>query len=227
LARQTFIHFAQAWLDRGWLWHGPDDLVRPRLTLTGALDALQGREPVVIFAPHFVGLDAGWTALTQQLPRHFQTIYTPQSNHVLDDWILAGRQRFGQARLLLREDGVKPLVAALRQGDLLYLLPDMSFGLSESVFVPFYGISAATVPSLSRFARLGRAQVVPVITRLTPQGYEVEVQPAWKDFPTDDALADTARMNLQLQTYIDAMPDQYYWVHKRFKTQPPGQTSPY
>ena len=227
LARQTFIHFAQAWLDRGWLWHGPDDLVRQRLTLTGALDALQGSEPVVIFAPHFVGLDAGWTALTQQLPRHFHTIYTPQSNHVLDDWILAGRQRFGQARLLLREDGVKPLVAALRQGDPLYLLPDMSFGLSESVFVPFYGISAATVPSLSRFARLGRAQVVPVITRLTPQGYTVEVQPAWKDFPTDDALADTARMNLQLQTYIDAMPDQYYWVHKRFKTQPPGQTAPY
>jgi KDO2-lipid IV(A) lauroyltransferase len=69
--------------------------------------------------------------------------------------------------------------------------------------------------------------VVPVITRLTPQGYTVEVQPAWKDFPTDDALADTARMNLQLQTYIDAMPDQYYWVHKRFKTQPPGQTAPY
>lgn len=227
LARQTFIHFAQAWLDRGWLWHGPDDLVRQRLTLTGALDALQGSEPVVIFAPHFVGLDAGWTALTQQLPRHFQTIYTPQSNHVLDDWILAGRQRFGQAQLMLREDGVKPLVAALRQGDPLYLLPDMSFGLSESVFVPFYGISAATVPSLSRFAKLGRAQVVPVITRLTPQGYTVEVQPAWKDFPTDDALADTARMNLQLQTYIDAMPDQYYWVHKRFKTQPPGQTAPY
>ncbi len=227
LARQTFIHFAQAWLDRGWLWHGPDDLVRQRLTLTGALDALQGSEPAVIFAPHFVGLDAGWTALTQQLPRHFQTIYTPQSNQVLDAWILAGRQRFGQARLLLREDGVKPLVAALRQGDPLYLLPDMSFGLSESVFVPFYGISAATVPSLSRFARLGRAQVVPVITRLTPQGYTVEVQPAWKDFPTDDALADTARMNLQLQTYIDAMPDQYYWVHKRFKTQPPGQAAPY
>ena len=227
LARQTFIHFAQAWLDRGWLWHGPDDLVRQRLNLTGALDVLQGSEPVVIFAPHFVGLDAGWTALTQQLSRHFQTIYTPQSNHVLDAWILAGRQRFGQARLLLREDGVKPLVAALRQGDPLYLLPDMSFGLSESVFVPFYGISAATVPSLSRFARLGRAQVVPVITRLTPQGYTVEVQAAWKDFPTDDTLADTARMNLQLQTYIDAMPDQYYWVHKRFKTQPPGQAAPY
>ena len=227
LARQTFIHFAQAWLDRGWLWHGPDDLVRQRLTLTGALDALQGSEPVVIFAPHFVGLDAGWTALTQQLPRHFQTIYTPQSNHVLDAWILAGRQRFGQACLQLREDGVKPLVAALRQGDPLYLLPDMSFGLSESVFVPFYGISAATVPSLSRFARLGRAQVVPVITRLTPQGYTVEVQPAWKDFPTDDALADTAHMNQQLQTYIDAMPNQYYWVHKRFKTQPPGQAAPY
>ena len=227
LSRRTFVHFAQAWLDRGWLWHGTPEQVRARLTLSGAVDELQGNQPVVVFAPHFVGLDAGWTALTQQLPRHFTTIYTNQSNPVLDTWILAGRQRFGSVRLFGRIDGVKSIVASLRAGDPLYLLPDMNFGVEDSVFVPFYGVAAATVPSLSRFARLGRAKVVPVMTRMTHGGYEVEVMPAWQDFPTNDAVADTALMNQRLQAAIDTMPDQYFWVHKRFKSRPPGVPAVY
>ena len=227
LARRTFVHFAQAWLDRGWLWHGPPGVTRQRLTLTGAVNELQGHEPIVIFAPHFVGLDAGWTALTQQLPRQFTTIYTNQANKTVDAWILAGRQRFGSVRLFGRIDGVKTIVAALRSGDPLYLLPDMSFGQENSVFVPFYGVSAATLPSLSRFAKLGRAKVVPVVTRMTRQGYEVEVMSAWPDFPSSDALADTAFMNQRLESYIDSMPDQYFWVHKRFKDRPIGTPSVY
>ncbi len=227
LAIRTFIHFAQAWLDRGWLWHGSPEVVRQRLKITGAVSELQGQEPVVIFAPHFMGLDAGWTALTQQLPRRFNTIYTDQANKVIDAWILAGRRRFGQVRLFGRIEGVKTIVAALRAGELLYLLPDMNFGPEESVFVPFYGVQAATVPSLSRFAKLGRAKVVPVVTRMTKDGYEVQVMPAWRDIPGDDVAADTALMNLRLQTFIDTMPEQYFWVHKRFKDRPPGEPSVY
>lgn len=227
VALRTFVHFAQAWLDRGWLWHGSPDLVRRRLTLSGAVDELRGEQPTVIFAPHFVGLDAGWTALTQQLPRHFTTIYTDQSDKVVDAWILAGRQRFGRARLFGRIEGVKTIVAALRAGEPLYLLPDMNFGPEESVFVPFYGVPAATVPSLSRFARLGRAKVVPVLTRMTRSGYEVQVMPSWSDFPSDDAVADTALMNRRLEDYIATMPDQYFWVHKRFKDRPPGLPAVY
>jgi KDO2-lipid IV(A) lauroyltransferase len=188
---------------------------------------LDGSDPTVLFAPHFVGLDAGWTALTQQLSRHFTTIYTDQANKLADKWILKGRQRFGASRLFGRIDGVKTIVTTLRQGEPLYLLPDMNFGPHESLFVPFFGVSAATVPSLSRFARLGRAKVVPVVTRMTPQGYEVQVLPAWPDFPTDDQQADTAVMNARLQTYIDTMPEQYYWVHKRFKDRPPGEPDVY
>ena len=227
LTIRTFIHFAQAWLDRGWLWHGAPEVVRRRLNLTGAVSELQGDDPVLVFAPHFVGMDAGWTALTQQLARSFTTIYTNQANQVLDAWILAGRQRFGQVRLFGRVEGVKTIVAALRAGAPLYLLPDMNFGPQESVFVPFYGVSAATVPSLSRFAKLGRAKVVPVVTRMTPDGYEVEVMPAWSGFPSDDVLADTALMNQRLQAYIDTMPDQYFWVHKRFKDRPSGESPVY
>jgi len=225
--RRTFVCFAQAWLDRSWLWHGAPEVVRARVKLTGDMQALAGSDPVVMFVPHFVGMDAGWMALTQQLSRHFTTIYTNQSNPLVDDWILAGRQRFGSGRLFGRTDGVKTIVAALRAGEPLCLLPDMNFGLNESVFVPFYGISAATVPSLSRFARLGRAKVLPLINRLTRTGYSVEVLPAWENFPSDDATADTARMNAELQTYINTMPEQYYWVHKRFKDRPPGEADFY
>ncbi len=227
LTQSVFIHFAQAWLDRSWLWHGSADLVHSRLQVTGTVEELQGTDPVVIFAPHFVGLDAGWTALTLLFARHFTTIYTDQTNKVMDAWILAGRQRFGSAQLFGRVDGVKTIVAALRLGHPLYLLPDMNFGPQESVFVPFYGVSAATVPSLSRFARLGRAKVVPVVTRMTASGYEVQVLSAWANFPTDDSQADTALMNQRLQSYIDSMPDQYYWVHKRFKDRPAGEPEVY
>lgn len=226
-AVQVFIHFAQSWLDRGWLWHGSPQLTQRRLRLTGAVHELDGDRPTVLFAPHFMGLDAGWTALTQRIPRRFTTIYTDQANPVSDAWILEGRKRFGSARLFGRIEGVKPILEALKKGEPLYLLPDMNFGPEESVFVPFYGVPAATVPSLSRFARLGRAKVVPVISTMTRDGYDIQVLPAWTDFPSGDVLADTALMNERLQGYIDTMPSQYYWVHKRFKDRPPGETPPY
>ena len=227
LGPRIFIRVAQAWLDRSWLWHAKAEVVRQRLNLTGALSEFEGNDPIVMFAPHFVGMDAGWTAVTQQLPRRFTGIYTDQANKVVDAWMLKGRQRFETARPFGRIDGVKAIVSSLRAGAPLYLLPDMNFGAEESIFVPFYGVPAATVPSLSRFARLGRAKVVPVVARMTPSGYDVTVMPAWQDFPTADLQADTALMNRRLQDYIDQMPDQYYWVHKRFKTRPQGMPEIY
>jgi KDO2-lipid IV(A) lauroyltransferase len=227
VTRGVFVAVAQSFLDRGWLWHAAPDVVRRRLVLTGALDELAGNAPTILFAPHFVGLDAGVTGLTQQLPRRVIGIYTQQSNKIVDAWVLKGRHRFGGARPMSRSEGVREIISALRAGDLMYLLPDMNFGPEESIFVPFYGVPAATVPSLSRFARLARAKVVPIVTRLTPAGYEVQVLPSWGNFPTGDVTADTARMNAELQTYIDRMPAQYYWVHKRFKTRPPGEAGVY
>jgi Kdo2-lipid IVA lauroyltransferase/acyltransferase len=115
----------------------------------------------------------------------------------------------------------------MRRGEYLHLSPDMSFGLAQSVFVPFYGQQAATVPSLSRIAKLGRARVVPMTSRLTKTGYEIVLHSEWENYPTDDAVADTALMNARLETLINDMPAQYFWVHKRFKTRPPGAPSVY
>ena len=227
VARETFVRFAQAWLDRSWLWDGPAERVRERVVLQGAVQALADPKPTLVFAPHFYGLDAGGMALTLNFQRPMLSIYTPQPSAAVDEWLHRGRSRFGEVQLFNRSDGVKSLVSALRKGGLLYLLPDMNFGPEESIFVPFFGVSAATVPSLSRFARLARAQVVPVVTRMTPSGYTVEVMPPWPHFPTDDVVADTTRMNRELEAWILTMPAQYYWVHKRFKTRPPGEAGVY
>ena len=227
LARQNFIYYMQALLDRGWLWHGSAAVTLRRLKITGAVEQLQNDEPVVLFVPHFVGLDAGNTAFTQQIPRKLITIYTNQANKTMDAWILKRRARFGNIRLFGRVAGVKEIIAALRSGEMLGILPDMGFGPEESIVVPFYGIPTYTVPSLHRFARLGKAKVVPVLNKMTNYGYEVQVLPAWDNFPSSSMEADTTRMNKALEGYIESMPAQYFWVHKRFKDRPPGEKSVY
>lgn len=226
-AQECFVVFCQTWLDRSWLWAAPREQVLQRVQLQGALHELEGDTPTIIFAPHFYGMDAGGLALPLHTTRAFTSIFSTHPNPAVDAWFMQGRQRFGDVRMLNRDDGVKPIISSLRQGGLLYLLPDMDFGPNESIFVPFYGVQTATVPSLSRFARLGRAKVVGMVTRLTPTGYVAEITPAWEHFPTGDVEADTARMNAELQRYIDPSPGQYYWVHKRFKTRPAGEPSVY
>jgi Kdo2-lipid IVA lauroyltransferase/acyltransferase len=227
LARQNFIFYMQALLDRGWLWHGSAAVTLRRLKITGAVEQLQNDQPVVLFVPHFVGLDAGNTAFTQQIPRKLITIYTNQANKTIDAWILKRRARFGNIRLFGRIAGVKEIIAALRSGEMLGILPDMGFGKHESIVVPFYGIPTYTVPSLHRFTRLGKAKLVPVLNRMTKYGYEINILHAWDNFPSDNMEADTARMNKVLEGYIESMPAQYFWVHKRFKDRPPGEKSVY
>ncbi|MDM0045379.1 lipid A biosynthesis acyltransferase [Variovorax dokdonensis] len=226
IARQTFTYVAQSWLDRSWLWHAPRAVVEKRLTIRGAPQDLQelanGQQALILFAPHFHGLDAAATALTMHMSRPSMTIYTTPRDPMINEWAREGRTRFGNVTALERQDGVKPVLQRLRRGEVLYLLPDMDFGPSQSIFVPFFGVPSATVPSLSRFAQLGRAIVMPAISKVTDDGYEVELLPRWENFPTGDVQADTLRMNQVLEEHIRKMPEQYYWVHRRFKTRPEG-----
>ncbi|MEQ1660081.1 MAG: lipid A biosynthesis acyltransferase, partial [Hylemonella sp.] len=131
-ARECVVHFAQAWFDRAWLWNGKIEVLRPRLRIMGAVEELQGDTPTVIFAPHFFGLDAAGTAINDQIRRPMVSIYTPQRNEAVDQWLHDGRRRFGNLQLFYRDQGVKGIVAALREGALLYLLSDMNFGPEES-----------------------------------------------------------------------------------------------
>jgi Kdo2-lipid IVA lauroyltransferase/acyltransferase len=241
--REVFVFFMQSWLDRLWLWHSPQALLNKRLRIVTMGDqsqcgfagsTLDSTDPVVIFAPHFVGLDAGWTALNRLTTRRYATIYAAQKNESVDHWVRTGREQSDTQLVPLLIDhhaGVRPIIQAIRKGEPLYLLPDMNYEPLDSLFVPFFGVPAATLPVLPRYAKLGKARVVPVISRMTTSGYDIEIHPAWERYPSGnteaDLTADTLRMNLALEQFIATMPTQYYWVHRRFKDQPEGHVSPY
>ena len=223
-----FRAFGQSVLDRAWLWHAPEAVLRERLQWCGDVQALRAPGPLVMFAPHFVGLDAGGMAVAMALqPAAVAFIFVAQSNPVVEDWVRAGRERLGNTRPYFRHEGMRQILAGLKRGDALHLSPDMDFNREESIFVPFMGVQAATVPSLSRLARVAGARVVPVTTRLTAQGYTIEAHTPWADFPTSDLVADTTRMNDWLGEAVRAMPEQYHWVHRRFKTRPEGEPGVY
>lgn len=101
----------------------------------------------------------------------------------------------------------------------------MDYGRKDAIFVPFFGVPAATITGLPRLARLSGAAVLPCVTHILPGGggYKVEIGEPWPDFPSDDVEADTARMNAWIEAKVRTMPEQYYWVHRRFKTRPPGE----
>ena len=228
LAWRHFVAFGQSVLDRAWLWHAPEAVLRERLQWTGAVSEVTDPGPLVVFAPHFVGLDAGGMAVAMQVrPAPVAFIFVAQSNKVVEDWVRAGRERLGNTRPYFRHEGMRQILAGLKRGDPLHLSPDMDFNREESIFVPFMGVSAATVPSLSRLSRVAGARVVPVVTRMTPQGYTIEAHEHLVDFPSEDLVADTTRMNAVLADFIRSMPEQYHWVHRRFKTRPEGEPGVY
>jgi len=117
----------------------------------------------------------------------------------------------------------------MRAGQPFYYLPDMDYGERDTIFVPFFGVQTATITGLSRLARMADAVVLPVITRMLPggQGYVVSIGAAWADFPGESIEDDTRRMNAFIEGEVRRLPEQYFWLHKRFKTRPPGEKSPY
>jgi len=222
-AWQTFRHFSQSFLDRVWLWHGDPERIRQRVAVIDPQGLLKRPGSVLHFAPHFYGMDAGWTRLTLDHPRNWWTFYAPQGSPAMDRWVKDGRRRFGAPRLVSRREGIRPLLRGLKEGAALCLLPDMDLGARDSVFVPFFGQQAATVTSLHRLANATGVPVVPLVVRMVPGGYELHVEPAWEHYPTGDDVADARYMNEKLEGYIRSMPSQYHWLHRRFKTRPPGE----
>lgn len=228
LARRHFQAFARAFLERAILWWGSPARIRRLVRIEGMehFEALRGG-PLILLAPHFVGLDMGGVRLTLDI--EMVSIYSRQKNAVFDAVLYAGRMRFGRLRLLSRQDGVRPALRAMQAGLPFYYLPDMDYGERDTIFVPFFGVETATITGVSRLARLAGARVLPCVTRMLPGGggYALRFLPAWENYPGENVEADTRRMNVFIEEQVRLMPEQYLWVHKRFKTRPPGEASWY
>ncbi|MFM1989316.1 MAG: Lipid biosynthesis lauroyl acyltransferase [Pseudomonadota bacterium] len=226
LGHAHFRGFMRSILDRFFCWYGPPERLRALVTIEDEsnLIAHLGR-PVIVLAPHFVGLDACGVRLS--MDHRFVTMYQRQKNPVLDAAMRAGRERFGKGVVLSRQQGVRAAVRLVRDGLPFYYLPDMDLGARDAVFVPFFGVPAATVTATARLAQLTGAAVVPFVARMTPAGYTGRFYPAWEDFPGDDLEAATRRMNAFIEERVRELPAQYLWSHKRFKTRPEGEPGVY
>jgi len=224
LARRHFQAFARAFLERAILWWGSPARIRRLVRIEGMehFEAVRGG-PLILLAPHFVGLDMGAARL--MLEFDIVSIYARQKNKVFDAVLYAGRMRFGRVTLLSRQQGVRPALRAMQAGRPFYYLPDMDYGERDTIFVPFFGVDAATITGVSRLARLAAARVLPCVTRMLPggEGYVVRFLPALENYPGASIEGDTRRMNALIEEQVRQMPEQYLWVHKRFKTRPPGE----
>ncbi|MET0183914.1 MAG: lysophospholipid acyltransferase family protein [Achromobacter sp.] len=230
--REHIRALSQSFVDRGVLWFGTREAIDAMVEVRGfehVPPLRAAKRPIIFLAPHFVGLDAAATILTIKVEAG-ATMYTPQSDPDIDAIVRAGRGRFNDIHLVSRKEGIRGLIRHLRADRPLYYLPDMDFGREGSIFVPFFGIPAATIPATAQIARKFDAAVLPVIETWDPQSgrYLVEVLPPLADFPGEDSLeAATARLNRDLEDWVRARPSQYYWVHRRFKTRPPGEPKIY
>ncbi len=228
LAKNVYKHLARSALDHGMLWEGTKEEIQEFVTFEGLENILDNMSrPLIIVCPHFAGLDAAGIALNTYV--RGVSLYQTQSNPVWDEAILAGRKRFSDPVLVAKssESDLRPVIRAMKEGLPFFYLPDMDHGRKNSVFLPFCGVEAATIPMVSRLARVTRAQVVWCIATMTEKGYHVIVSKPFENFPTKDYVEDTRRINEELEDWIRAYPDQYLWVHRRFKTRPEGEASVY
>ncbi len=229
----TLTHFqvlSRSLLERCLLWWSRPERLKKLIHVEGEesiRELLQAGRPVILLAPHFVGLDVGGVAIAMRFDS--VSLYAEQSDAVFDRLLFKGRSRFGDQLLLSRQDGIRASIKAMKSGRPFYYLPDVSGRRRDSIYVPFFGIPTATVNAIPRLARATGAAVVPCMTRMLPggQGYRVEIGAPWEDYPVGDVVADTVRINRCIEAAIRTMPEQYFWVHRRFKNQPPGVEDAY
>ena len=228
LVRAHFKMFARGLLERTILWWGSAERIRKLIRVEGVehFEAIK-HKPSILLTPHFVAMDAGGQWIAQETDT--VCMYARQKNVYLTELLLQKRARFRQQKLFSRQQGLRPILKGMREGHPFIYPPDQDQGIKDGAFIPFFGVPAATTTSMSRIAQMTHATVVPSITRMLPggQGYVLTFYPAWKNYPSGDDVADARRMNEFIEQRILEMPEQYFWLHKRFKTRPEGEAALY
>jgi KDO2-lipid IV(A) lauroyltransferase len=235
LAHKHFQAYSRSVFERAILWWASEARLRRliRIETSEGMPADQvpvtgmTAKPTILLCPHFVCLDVGGASIAMEASA--SSMYVAQKNAVFDEVLRAGRARFKPVRLFTRQDGIKPILRALKEHLPYFMLPDMDFGEKDAEFVPFFGVPAATLTATARIAATTGAQVMPVIATFLPnyQGWRVKFYPVWDNYPGADMVAATRRMNEFIEERIREAPAEYFWTHKRYKTRPNGEPSFY
>jgi KDO2-lipid IV(A) lauroyltransferase len=230
IARRHFQAYSRSVWERAILWWAPEARLKRLIQIepNGVIPVAEMTgKPTILLCPHFVCLDVAGAAIAMEASA--SSMYVTQKNAAFDQVLRAGRARFKPVKLFTRQDGIKPILRALRDKLPYFMLPDMDFGEKDAEFVPFFGIQAATLTATARIAATTGAQVMPVIATFLPnyQGWRVKFYPVWDNYPGEDMVAATRRMNEFIEERVRESPAEYFWTHKRFKTRPSGEPSLY
>jgi len=228
LLRENFASTGMTFFEMAISWWWP----AARLRKLGQIDGLEHisqaeaeGQGVLLMAMHFTTLEMGGGLLGMQ--QHMYGMYRPHKNPLFDYIQRRGREQ--RLEGVVERDDVRGMLKLLRAGGVIWYAPDQDYGAQRSIFVPLFGISAATVTATSKFARLGKARVIPFTqVRLADgSGYRLTVHPPLTDFPGESEEADCLRVNQWIEAAIRQHPEQYLWAHRRFKTRPPGEAKLY
>lgn len=231
LLDQHFASLGMGLLETASAWWAPDRALRGRVQVNGQQYLEQARAEgrgVLLLTGHFTTLEIGARGLVLDTRCRFHAMYRVHKNPLYEAEMRRLREHHSGLAPLPRDD-LRGVVRALRAGRMVWYAPDQNMGRSkDSVDVAFFGMPARTITATSRLARAGNALVLPYFPRRTSDGhYQIEILPPLADFPSHDLAADTARINALIETAVRSAPEQYLWVHRRFRPRRNGEPSPY
>lgn len=229
LLRQTFHAVGISLMESALSWWASDARLKKLYRMEGEEHlhhALQQGKGVLLLGGHYTTLEISGRLLAFHSTA-IQPIYKPAHNILYNDLMVASRTRLFDG-LLLNTD-FRAILRALKHNKVVWYAPDQDFGREQTVFAPFMGIPAATLTMTSRLAKSSGAAVLPLYSQRLPgtQGFLIRVLPPLQDFPGGDDAADAARVNAVIEQQVREAPEQYLWLHRRFKTRPPGASKLY
>ncbi len=209
------------------IWSSPTSL-EERGELSGEehlRQAIDSGKPLIILAGHFNGFVLGFARLAQLLP--YNVVYRRMNDPVLEAQLYQRATRKYPITTIHRKE-ISHMLSQLKDSGVVVIVPDQDFGKKRSVFIPFFGIQTATITAIPQYAAITGANVLTMNTYRQEGGrYRVEIEPVLENFPSGDDLADTLRWSEWLEDSVRRQPEDYFWLHKRFKTRPEGEAKLY
>jgi len=187
--------------------------------------AIDSGKPLIILAGHFNGFVLGFARLAQLLP--YNVVYRRMDNPVLEAQLYQRATRKHAITTIHRKE-ITHMLTQLKDNGVVVIVPDQDFGKKRSIFIPFFGIQTATITAIPQYAAIAGANVLTLNNYRKEGGrYSVEIEPILENFPSGDDVADTQRWSDWLEESVRQQPEDYFWLHKRFKTRPEGQKKLY
>ena len=230
LLKKNFASTGIAFFEMAMSWWWP----RARLERLAHIEGLEHLHAVtaqgqgaILMALHFTTLEIGAALLGQR--QTIDGMYRQHDNPLFDFVQRQGRERHNLDSLAVEREDVRAMIKQLRKGRAIWYAPDQDYGKKQSIFVPLFGIPAATVPATTSFARLGKARVIPFTQRRLDDGsgYQLVLHAPLEDFPGESEEVDALRINQWIEQALRECPEQYLWAHRRFKSRPPGMPKLY